>query len=153
MNGAENSHYQGLDEPYLCGNGPFLTTGQMALVKGSEKIERDLTDFLTVYSDGLININTATKEVLQSLDNEMDRYLAEAIVQYRDERDFVQVNDIKNVSGMDEELFKRIRPLITVKSSCFSLTMKGTCRGAVKEIKAITLRDEDETRLIYWRIM
>ncbi|MFC1884865.1 type II secretion system minor pseudopilin GspK [Thermodesulfobacteriota bacterium] len=153
MRGAENSYYQGLEESYPCSNGPFLTKGQIALVKGFKEMGVNLDDYLTIYSDGLVNINTAPVQVLQSLDDEMDKYLAEAIVEYREERDFTNTSELKNVPGLDEDLYKRIAPLITVKSTCFSIRMRGVCRGAVSEIKAVAVRENNEHHLIYWKVM
>jgi type II secretory pathway component PulK len=40
QDGAEAYFYQDLDEPYPCANGPFLTPGQIFLVKGMGKLQR-----------------------------------------------------------------------------------------------------------------
>jgi general secretion pathway protein K len=38
LHGAENDYYRNLPDPYDCLNGPFLTVGQISLVKGMSEI-------------------------------------------------------------------------------------------------------------------
>ncbi|MDY7036265.1 MAG: type II secretion system minor pseudopilin GspK [Thermodesulfobacteriota bacterium] len=153
MNGAESFFYQNLEAPYLCANGPFLTIGQILLVKEFKSVNLDLTDFLTIYSDGKININTASSQVLQGLDEGIDSALAELIIDYRQEESFLSINDLKKVAGIDEELFKRISGWLTVKSSAFSIEIEGNCREAASRIKTIIIREGDKSKIIYWQVM
>ena len=160
LGGAESFYYQGLEEPYACANSPLLTMDQIFLVKGIKEIrhfedegKRRLLDFLTIYSDGKVNINTAPREVLQSLRDNLDITAAEAIIEYRKEQDFSSADDLKKVAGIDDELFNEIREWITVKSSAFSLEVEGNCQEAVARIKAVVIREEDRLRLIYWQVV
>jgi general secretion pathway protein K len=157
LDGAEAYYYQNLDEPYPCANGPFLTPGQVFLVKGMGKLEqfegKRLLDYLTVYSDGKVNINTAPREVLQCLGESMDAALAEAIVEFRKDEDFLSIDDLKNVPGMSDELFGEIRDWITVRSSIFSMEFKVNCNGAVAGIRAYIMREGGKTRPIYWQVL
>ncbi len=160
MEGAESFYYENLDNPHACANAPFLTPGQIFLVKGMKELERfgengskRLLDFLTIYSNGNININTASREVLQCLSEKIDSGLAEAIVDYRKEQEFSVVGDLKTVAGVDDELFNEIQDRITVKSSAFSIEMQGRSRDALSMIKAVALRQENGLRLIYWQVM
>lgn len=160
MEGAESSYYQNLDIPYACPNASFFTPGQIFLVKGMKEIERfgedkgrKLLDFLTVHSDGKININTASREVLQCLSEKIDSGLAEAIVEYRKEQEFSVAGDLMKVAGIDEELLNEIKDRMTVKSSAFSIEIKGRSQDALSMIKAIVLRNEDGFHLVYWQVM
>ncbi len=160
QDGAEGYFYQNLEEPYECANGPFLTVGQVFLVRGMTELERfgekkskRLLDYLTIYSDGKININTAPKEVLESLGESMDGPLAEAIVEYRKEVKFESIDDLRKVPGMDNEVLAEIREWITVKSSAFSIEAHVNCNGAVASIKTVALRQGNKAKLIYWQVM
>jgi general secretion pathway protein K len=161
LDGAETFYYQSLEEPYGCANSRFLTVDQIYLVKGfrglqrlGEKGEKRLSDFLTVYSDGKININTASSEVLQSLHDEMiDGRLAQAIIDYRREEDFLNIGDLQQVTEIDKDSFDAISEWTTVKSSAFSITCEVKSQEAVSGINAVALRDEDEPVLIYWRVL
>lgn len=63
---------------------------------------------------GLININTATKEELLTLSG-VGETKAQAIIKYREEKGmFETIEDIKNVSGIGDSLFEKIKNNITV---------------------------------------
>jgi general secretion pathway protein K len=160
QDGAEGYFYQNLEEPYECANGPFLTVGQVFLVRGmreferfGEKKDKKLMDFLTIHSDGKININTAPKEVLESLSESMDGALAEAIVQHRKEERFESIEDLNKVPGMDDEVLAEMGEWITVKSSSFSIETHVDCNGAVAGIKAVARREGNQAKLIYWQVL
>ena len=61
----------------------------------------------------LININTASKEELKSLDGVGDSK-AEKIVEYRTENKFKSIEDIMNVDGIGEAMFEKIKKYITI---------------------------------------
>jgi general secretion pathway protein K len=160
QDGAEGYFYQNLEEPYECANGPFLTVGQVFLVRGmrefdrfGEKKSKKLMDYLTIHSDGKININTAPKEVLESLGESMDSALAAAIVEYRKEEDFESLDDLRKVPGMDDEVLAEIGEWITVKSSAFSIEAHVNCNGAVASIRTIAQRQGNKAKLIYWQVL
>jgi competence protein ComEA len=64
---------------------------------------------------GLIDINTATKEQLDSLPG-IGETRAEAIIQYRTENGaFVTTDELRNVPGIGEDLFNEIKLLVKVQ--------------------------------------
>ena len=66
-------------------------------------------------SDTLLNLNTATAEQLTSLSG-IGEAKAAAIVEYRSKvGQFKSVEEIKNVSGIGDAMFERIKDKITVK--------------------------------------
>jgi len=65
--------------------------------------------------EGKININTATKEELKTLDRIGDK-LAERIIEYRQNHGpFKSIEEIKNVNGIGEKIFESIKDSITVQ--------------------------------------
>ncbi len=63
---------------------------------------------------GLININTATQEELESLPS-IGEVRAQAIITYREEHGgFRTIDELKEVSGIGEKIFADIAPHITV---------------------------------------
>lgn len=65
--------------------------------------------------DGLVNINTASKEELCTLPG-VGSSRAESIIAYREENgSFSAIEDIKNVTGIKEGLFSKIKDKIKVK--------------------------------------
>jgi len=63
--------------------------------------------------NGLVNINTASKEVLMTLSG-IGESKAIAIIDYRKETPFKKIEDIMNVNGIGEKLYNEIKNNITV---------------------------------------
>ena len=63
--------------------------------------------------NNLININTATQEELMTLSG-IGESKAKDIITYRSENAFTSIEDIKNVPGIGESLFAKIKENITV---------------------------------------
>jgi len=61
----------------------------------------------------LININNATKEELMTLSG-IGESKANAIIEYRTKTKFEKIEDIKNVSGIGDSAFEKIKNSITV---------------------------------------
>lgn len=61
----------------------------------------------------IININTASKEELMSISGLGDSK-ADAIITYRKEHPFTNIEEIKNVSGIGDSVFAKIKDYITV---------------------------------------
>lgn len=66
-----------------------------------------------VKSDGKININTADQDNLMTLPG-IGESLAKAIISYREDHRFGKIEDIRNVSGIGESKFGKIKDLICV---------------------------------------
>lgn len=67
----------------------------------------------TNVDNNLININTATQEELMTLPG-IGESKAKDIITYRSENTFTSIEDIKNVPGIGESLFAKIKENITV---------------------------------------
>ncbi len=67
----------------------------------------------TNVDNNLININTATQEELMTLPG-IGESKAKDIITYRSENAFTSIEDIKNVPGIGESLFAKIKENITV---------------------------------------
>ena len=63
--------------------------------------------------NGLVNINTASKEELMTISG-IGESKANSIIEYRKENKFNTIEDIKNVSGIGEKFFEQIKNYITV---------------------------------------
>jgi type II secretory pathway component PulK len=87
---------------------------------------------------GMVNINTASSEVLQCLSDQMTPVMADAIVTYRTTpgpdgkpQVFGQVDELKRVQGMGDALYNDLNGKITVKSQTFEIR----CRGTVGKVE------------------
>ena len=74
-----------------------------------------LPDELSKAGDGLVNINKASSEELQELDG-IGEALAENIIAYRENNGkFKNIEDIKNVSGIGDSKYERIKDNIKIR--------------------------------------
>lgn len=65
--------------------------------------------------DGLIDLNTATDSMLQTLPG-IGPSKAQAIIRYREEHGaFKDVNELLNVSGIGQKTLEKLLPLITIR--------------------------------------
>lgn len=149
--GAEGQgYYSKLPEPYAPKNGRLDTIGEMELIKGYERRTIDrLGKFLTVYSDGLVNINTAPKEVLMALSEEITPEMAERLIERREERPFADASGIRAVNGFETLVFS-LQGRIKVKSDIFRVRSRAVSKGVVREVEAV-VRTGGSKKILYWR--
>ncbi|WP_394879271.1 helix-hairpin-helix domain-containing protein [Clostridium perfringens] len=113
----------------------YLSDGQCIVIKNINDVESEeanlneflnaeVTNSIPTNSSGdkgeknessVININTASKETLMTL-NGIGESKAQAIIDYRDEiGGFKSVDDITNVSGIGEKTLEKIKDKISIK--------------------------------------
>jgi general secretion pathway protein K len=155
--GAEREHYTLLKPPYAPKNGPLDSLGEMLLIKGitpsifyGTEEKEGLRDYLTVYSEGKININTASLAVLMSLSPKVDQMMAQAVVDYRKLKPFRKPEDLRTIPGWDA-VYPAISSEIAVYSNYFSLEMTGFYRDARALVRAVIKREGRQTRILFWK--
>ena len=156
--GTEDAYYQALEDPYPCENGPLASIGQLALVKGftpeivagTEK-RPGLREVMTTWSDGRININTASLKVLMSLDDDLTQTVAEEIIQRRKSEPFTKLDELREVSALTPEVFARITARVSVISTHFLVTAEGRFREARAVAVAVVERSQGSTRVRYFK--
>lgn len=152
-NGAESGYYEGLEEPYDARNRPLDSLLELRLIKGMEgDIFDRLKNMLTVQSDPWINVNTASKQVLMSLSDEMNGDIADEIMAFRTETPFQTKVDVKNNISISEHVYTDISKFIDVKSNYFSITSAGEVNQNKKTINAVVRRQGEKVNILYWRI-
>jgi general secretion pathway protein K len=148
--GAESDYYSNLTPPYRCKNNLFETTEQLLLVKGvTQQVFDCLKDFITVKGDGKININWASKYIIQSLSENMDPVLAQMIIDRRKIKPFGSVIELRDVPGMTDSIYQTIEKAVTVNSAkqYYHVTSRGTVDGLSCKTVAV-LRKNRETKII-----
>ncbi len=82
-------------------NGAVISTNNDTIITENKKEEK------------LININTASKEELMTITG-VGESKANNIIEYRSKNKFSKIEDIKNVSGIGDSVFEKIKEYITV---------------------------------------
>ena len=163
IGGAESSYYLSLPYPYRAKNDLFDTLEELRLVRGMtrDKFEK-IKPFVTVYSSGLVNINTAPKEILMALSagqdeadgGEINASTADQIIAYRKEQPFQIARDLGNVNPALRDLYDRtrFRDLIDIKSTVFHVRSSGDFGGTVRTVDALGVRTGNDIQWRYWRL-
>jgi len=145
--GAESSYYEKLNVPYRCKNAPLDATEELLLVKGvtTEIFER-IRDYITVYGDGKININCASKPVIQSLSEKMDAALAQMVINRRKFKPFDSISELRDVPGMTDSIYYTIRKTAAVSPTgqYYHVTARGNV-GRFSSTIAAVLRKNTKT--------
>ena len=141
--GDASSFYMGLKPPYQPRNGPMPTIGDLQMVQGfNEAIFNRVSPFLTVMPEPAVNANTASPQVIASLEPELmeDQKIVQEIVQARMIRPFTQPTDIMNLPGVGP-VGQRLSQDVAMRSQFFTITGTGTYAGARKIITATFHRE------------
>lgn len=102
VTGAENNYYQRLPNSYSCKNGLFESVDELALVKGfTEDILKQLREHVCVNGDIMVNINTATAEVLTALYADLDESTIESIISQRNGSPISSLSDLEDVLSIE----------------------------------------------------
>lgn len=149
--GAENSYYRSLDPSYSCKNGPIEYIEELLLVKGMTPqllfgtgTTKALADYLTVFGDdGKININTAPRLLIKSLDPLIGEDLLDRLDSYR--RDAKHAENLgdpqwyKNIGGWpgDSMLYDK---MLTTKSVFFQVGGSGRLDTLEKKVTVVVER-------------
>ena len=122
-----------------------------------ETLLMDIADDLTTSYEadlpGVINVNTASPEVLACLPG-IDERLAQAIVNYRQSSGFFpNVAHLLKVDGLSRDIFKQVAPRVTVRSETYRILSEGTVRstGARKRIQVIVRIGESDIETLSYR--
>lgn len=149
--GAENGHYRSLAAPYNCKNGPLDNLEELSLIRGyNQRMIAKLTPHVTTYGMAKINVNTASREVLQSLAVEMDQTVAETIIDARKKKSFTALTQLKELSGL-ETLYGFIYLYLDVKSARYQVEADAYVNDGRRTIRASVAKDGD--RILYKRVL
>ncbi|MBU2623518.1 MAG: type II secretion system minor pseudopilin GspK [Proteobacteria bacterium] len=133
------------------------STDELLLVKGIDSQAYDkLSPLVTVYGieqvySNLININTASRAVIMSLDDNITEALAERVIKYRDLEPFNRVSDIVKVTGFEGPLGQSLMNKITVKASTFRITSVAEEDRIKRIIECVIVVKDGGLLIEYWQ--
>ena len=122
-----------------------------------------LADLFTTMTAGAVNVNTASRTVLQVWLG-LDEAQADAIILHRDGGDGVSGTDddipfrtldefLNLIGGLDAKARQRIRPLITVQSTFFTIKCTAEIGNVKRTILTTVRRQGQNVSVVSWREM
>ena len=153
--GAESAYYRTLKPPYSARNGRLMTLTELSLIKGFTPGMLDkLRPYLTIYPDQvnspLVNINTASKEVLAALDDRIDARLAEQIVEERRLQPFKSTGELSRVTGMGAIATDLIGK-ISVQGHLFRIKSIARVKDSVRTVETVVRMSGRATDILLWQ--
>ena len=162
-------YYSNLQYPYPKKNADYETLDEMLLVKGmTQEFYDKLINYVTIYADGAVNINTASREVLIALG--LEEGLADKILSVRRGRDGVDATADDHVFSKTFEIAADVNAVIALMPSEMraidALNMKGhlgtnsyyftieawgklSSRNTPRRARAVYSSRED--KIVYWK--
>jgi|GEM_PF-1566501 len=111
-----------------------------------------LRDLLTVYGDEKINVNTASVEVLQSLDDSISRETAAEIISRRSEKAITAMEKLLEVPGITTDVLYRIGYLADIKSTHFRIIVNVKKGNDETILEAVVKRESGKFSPLYWKV-
>jgi len=154
MMGGEDYYYSSFENPYNSKDGKMDVVHELKLVRDAAKLfnidkeEPGLLEFITVYGDSLININTAPFEAIASLSDDIDSASVDDIISFRKNEAFKNNADLLKVIG--EETFQVIEKKVKFQSDYFAIKVRGVVREVYADLQAVVKREKGKIRIIYY---
>ncbi len=144
----DDSYYSEQRPPYRRKGGKLDTVDELHLVRGfSEEIVKQLRPFVRVFGESQINLNTASAEVLyawqfsdaeENIEIVLDRQDIAALVDYRQQAAFREVNDLALAEGIGDRWSAAWRlDSISVKGTLYQLESRGRVNQGSRQATAI----------------
>ena len=156
--GAETSYYGSLKFPYAAKNKRVETLEELLLLKGfTPTILAKLRGCVTVHGSSSdaepatpININTAPKEVIASLDERLTDDLVERILEYRKSKPIKDLLDLNSIPGMDAVSTNFVNK-ISYSGSVYRIRAEGRVGESVSVAEAVVRTSGGQPSVLYWR--
>lgn len=103
--------------------------------------------YFTALSSGRVNINTAPKEILMALSDEIDEGVADAIIDWRSRESLKSASDLKKVPGFPEKAIPRIAEIACFEGKFFRLRIEVRVESVLLRTEAVV----SDGRIIYER--
>lgn len=110
------------------------------------------SDWLSLHSEGKINVNTAPREILLCLDDQMTDALVEEIVRKRQEGALSGEDDLREIAAIDEDLLFRLGRLIRYNSQYFRVRIVVSSPPGPVRIQAVIAREKKDVKVVRWEV-
>lgn len=155
-NGAEQPWYAGFEHPEFPANAPFTSLEQMLFVAGMDEVARFepmWRDYFTIYSDGLVDLNTAPWQVVLAVTGATEdsalsfvavRNGDDGIEGTIDDYFFEDAGEVQAVLGLSTTQWNEISSLVSVGDTGGIVRFESTGRIGDYEKTHVVLARETE---------
>lgn len=155
--GVETPYYRTLKPAYISRNSKLMTLTEISLIKGiSSEMLHKLSPHVTIYSDhagaplSTININTASKEVLASLDDRIDDRMAELIMEERKLQPFKTTAELSRIRSLDTVAIGLLGK-ISVKGNLFRIISVARVKDSGRTVEAVVRLSSGTPEILSWQ--
>jgi general secretion pathway protein K len=149
--GAEDDYYLSLPTPYRTANAILSHVDELRLVRGfSPDVIEKLRPFVTALPESsAINVNTAPREVLASLQQTYSDSDLDAVVSRRERLPFRDLADFRGT--LKKSSFDTREGLLTTASQYFQATMIAKYKDSSIELVCMIRRQAGRTEIVWLR--
>ncbi len=153
--GMENNGYSEIGFPDLPRNEPFRSVDEMALCHGMDLVERvqpQWRNYFTVWSDGSVDVNDASLDVLVAVGG-LDELQAESLIESRagldgirlteDDLEFEDTEQVRSFLGYSEQQFSALTSNLSAGSQIMRIRSTGTVGGISRTLSALVNSGSD----------
>ena len=134
------------------GGSGFNNNVPEAQTLGGSEVSSPWEDWVTVYSSGKININTAPVEILRCLDEKMTETVVNEIDTKRRSSAFKSIDELRGITGVDEDLRHRLKNYLCVKSQVFEVRAVVRSIPGTVTVKAVVDRSGHKVKVLRWEV-
>lgn len=147
--GAESvDHYMNLNPGYASRDGRLKSLEELLLVKGyTPEVFRKLAPYVTIYTMGPINLNTAQKPLLQALSEDMTESMVDELMEYRLTEPLKHASKLTEVPGFSSAVSASLQIFTGTTSMTYRVVSRATVGESVREAETVIKGQ----KLLYWR--
>ena len=150
VDGAEDDFYTRLPVPYRTANQPLVDVSELLLVKGfTPEVVAALRPHVSALpATALINVNTATPELVRAFTENMTASGAEELRRNRPSDGYETADaflDEPAFNGLDATAKNALKPLLVVRTGYFELSARATISGRHSVLHSVLARGDSGT--------
>jgi hypothetical protein len=137
INGAEDSYYGSLPDPYKTKDAPFTSIEELALIQGvTPEIFETIRDYITVFGDKQIsvNVNLAPREILSAIPGLSDDIVDELYLHIEENGTISGNEELKEIFwglGIIGDSYEDVKRYLTFENSDF-ITISAFIKGSAR---------------------
>ncbi len=162
LQGAEEADYTKDGQPQYPRDKEFDSVEEMAAVRGMDlvdKLKPDWRDYFTVWSQGKVDVNEASAEILEVVTRASPDAVAN-LVEMRpgpdgeegteDDVKFANLEAVRRTLGMPEQEFKRVSPRLATSDPTTRIESAARVGDYTRRMSVVARRSDAQSTILSW---